>query len=471
MSTFSGLNTAYTALTAARLGLDVVGQNIANANTSGYTRQRITTSSIGGVANTGVLSNGIRVGQGVSTEGIARLGNIFLDAKVRTTTASAGYWGVQANAMASLEATLQEPGENGLSAQLQDFWAAWHDVSNRAGEPAAAGVLLEKAGVLASQIARGYTDAETQWSQLRQQADGMVAELNNAGVQLADLNKLIRSTQNAGGNVNEMLDKRADLATTIATLSGGVARENADGEYEVLIGGNPLVSGETFKPVKTSGSYLMRDGDPIHLEWAHRPGAIALSGGELGGALAMLAPSDGSQTGGAIAEAAESYNSLAQLLADKVNMVHRTGESKSGATNLDFFGFSAGMPAALGLSVVPTSVDGIASALPGAGGYNGSVADQLAQLGTARDGADSLWSSIVTGIGVASRTAAQQSGLADLAAGSAIGSQLSHSSVDLDEENVNMMSFQLAYQGAARVMTAVDEMLDTLINRTGLVGR
>jgi flagellar hook-associated protein 1 FlgK len=49
--------------------------------------------------------------------------------------------------------------------------------------------------------------------------------------------------------------------------------------------------------------------------------------------------------------------------------------------------------------------------------------------------------------------------------------QLSNSAVDLDEENVNMLMFQHAYQGAARVMTAIDEMLDTLINRTGLVGR
>jgi flagellar hook-associated protein 1 FlgK len=77
----------------------------------------------------------------------------------------------------------------------------------------------------------------------------------------------------------------------------------------------------------------------------------------------------------------------------------------------------------------------------------------------------------VTNIGVATRSELQQANLAGLASTSAVTSQLSNSAVDLDEENVNLLMFQHAYQGAARVMTAVDEMLDTLINRTGLVGR
>ena len=74
-------------------------------------------------------------------------------------------------------------------------------------------------------------------------------------------------------------------------------------------------------------------------------------------------------------------------------------------------------------------------------------------------------------IGVASKTEQQQSDLADLASSAAVNAQLSNSSVDLDEENMNMLAFQHAYQGAARVMTAVDEALDILINHTGLVGR
>jgi flagellar hook-associated protein 1 FlgK len=120
---------------------------------------------------------------------------------------------------------------------------------------------------------------------------------------------------------------------------------------------------------------------------------------------------------------------------------------------------------------VPTGVGQIATGTPGAGGTDGSIADAISQLGTGANAVDKQWSSFVVRVGVASRTEKQQSDLADLASSAATNAQLAGSSVDLDEENMNMLSFQHAYQGAARVMTAVDEALDVLINHTGLVGR
>ena len=83
MSTFSGLSTAASGLAAARHGIDVVGQNIANQNTVGYTRQRLTTSGV--EAPQTRFSAGVTVGQGVSVDGIARLGDALLDARVRDT--------------------------------------------------------------------------------------------------------------------------------------------------------------------------------------------------------------------------------------------------------------------------------------------------------------------------------------------------------------------------------------------------
>ncbi len=115
MSTFSGLNTAYTGLVAARQGLNVVGQNIANANTEGYTRQRVSTSSIGALERTGLLTGGVQIGQGVSVDAIARLGDMHLDTRVRFSAGVAGYSAVRAGAMSELETSLREPGKNGIS--------------------------------------------------------------------------------------------------------------------------------------------------------------------------------------------------------------------------------------------------------------------------------------------------------------------------------------------------------------------
>ena len=475
MSTFSGLNAAFTGLTAARQGLDVVGQNIANSSTRGYTRQRVSTTAAGSLAPIGPLVLfRAQVGQGVTVDGIARLGDVILDGRARSSAATSGNLAVRSNALSTVEAALNEPGKNGISSQLQAFWSAWGDVSLRAGDETPAGVLLQKASQLAGQIATGYSAVDSAWSDVRAKLDSMAAELNDAGTRVAALNGQIRETLATGGSVNEMLDQRSALTSSIAALTGGTVRTLSDGTAEVLVGGNALVSGDVFRSVTVTGSNSLAgaSGSPVALEWTNRPGqSVAVESGEIAGSIAMLTAANGTGTGGAIAEAAAGYNRFATYLAASVNTAHQAGSTPSGATGLDFFALSASGPAALGLTVVPTSATQIASGAPGAGGGNGSNADAIWQLGSGANSPDSAWSAFVTKIGTASKTALQQATLADSVTAAATAAQLANSSVDLDEENVNMLTFQKAYQGAARVMTAVDEMLDTLINRTGIVGR
>ena len=119
---------------------------------------------------------------------------------------------------------------------------------------------------------------------------------------------------------------------------------------------------------------------------------------------------------------------------------------------------------------MPTSAADIAVGKPGGGALDGSAADALSRSARARL-PDSIWMNVVTTIGAQAKAAIQQSTLADGALKTATSNQASVEWVDLDEENMNMLSQQKSYQAAARVMTAVDDMLDTLINKTGLVGR
>jgi flagellar hook-associated protein 1 FlgK len=195
MSTFSGLNTAYTALVAARTGIDIAGQNVANATTEGYTRQRVSQSAIGAPAAAGLFSNPLPgVGQGVSVTSIARLGDSFLESRARTTAGEASFSTVRGSALSSLEKTLNEPSKNGIAAQLGSFWASWQDLSNNVGTEANASVVIKNAGVLVTQIAQGYSEVSTQWKALRANTDVLASELNDAAGQVANLNGLIRSS-------------------------------------------------------------------------------------------------------------------------------------------------------------------------------------------------------------------------------------------------------------------------------------
>jgi flagellar hook-associated protein 1 FlgK len=482
VSTFGGLNTAYTGLVAARQGLNVVGQNIANANTDGYTRQRVSTSALGATASTGVFSQGARVGEGVALVGIERLASTQLDSRVRATAATAGYTAVRANALASIEDSLNEPGENGISAKLDEFWAGWQTLSNGTDTAAPAALLLGTAGELVTQISEGYRAVSTEWTSVRTDLNNMVSELNGAATQVAALNVQIRQSLATGGTANELLDQRNSLTTTIAALTGATVTEQADGTVNVLVGGNALVSGETAHQLDVTGARVMQDNVSVQLEWrgsARTP--VSVDGGEIAGALSLLGPAsqDTLATGGALAEAADAYNSFAQDLAKKVNDIYETGFTQAGETQQKFFAIAAGTPAAQALSIVPkASADMAVRASNDSGAYDSTIADAIAQLGAgfAPDGSvivspSTVWSDFVTKTGVLTQSELQSAALASSMSSGAANQQLANSSVDLDEENVNLLMFQHAYQGAARMMTAVDEMLDTLINRTGLVGR
>ncbi|MFJ7287028.1 flagellar hook-associated protein FlgK [Curtobacterium sp. NPDC098951] len=471
VSTFGSLATAYSGLAAARAGIDVTGQNIANAGTAGYTRQRVSQSSIP-AAQTGFMrGTAALAGQGVSVDGIARLASLTLDAGVRVASGSSAYADARATALGALEDGLHEPGDDGLSAKLDAFWSSWGDLSSHPDDPGAASAVIGAATTVASALASGSKAIDAQWTTVRGTVAGQVQQLNDAASQVADLNGRIRTALASGGNANELLDQRDQLTQQIASLAGGTVRQNTDGTVDVLIGGNAIVQGTDARSVALGGGQRMADGAAVTLTWTSgSAGAVALSGGSIGGNLSLLAPATANGTGGALAEASASYDQVATKLATAVNAVHATGTAPTGTTGAPFFSLTAGVPAAQGLAVVPTDASGLATR-NAAGELDDSFADALSRLGAATDGADRSWATFVAGVGSASRSAASESTLTGLALTNARTQQQSSAGVDLDEENVNLLSYQHAYQGAARVLTAVDEMLDTIINRTGIVGR
>lgn len=465
MSTFSGVGTAASALAAARRGMDLAGQNVANQLTPGYTRQRLETSAIGGVATPGRAS----VGQGVSVDGIARLGDAVLDARVRDTLAASGYWSTRASATAAAEAALAEPTKNGIADQLSQLWTAWQDLSNAPDSTAAAAAVLTRGETIAARIGDGYRAVAQQWASTRSSADRVVDQINAAATEIAELNGTIRQATASGAPVNELVDRRNLLAQTVSRLAGAVGTVEADGTMTLRVDGNALVSGSQARALEVTGPSAIGTDEPVTVAWRPAGGPpVGVASGELAGALSLLAPAD---AGGPLAGLAESYNALATSLADTVNAQHRAGATAAGAAGGDFFARAAGVPAALGLSVVPTSRDELAIGAPGAGALDGSNADALSGIGKRSDGPDALWRDVVSRLAVATAAEAGRAARAETTAVAAVAAQQSVAGVDNDEETMSLLTYQTAYQAAARVLTAVDEALDVLINRTGLVGR
>ncbi|HEY8722001.1 flagellar hook-associated protein FlgK [Pengzhenrongella sp.] len=469
MSTFSGLSTALSSLIAQRQALEVAGQNVANANTVGYTRQRADLATVSANLVPALWSSPLTAGNGVQVTSITRMGDVFLDARLRAETGGASFAAAKAEAYSRLESTVAEPGELGVANALQEFWAGWQDVGNDPGSKASRSVLLEDATALAKRINAGHAAVTTQWSQTRTELDSAINDVNTGAGIVAGLNKSIRGVIASGGSPNELIDQRNVVVMKLSALVGASATQRDDGTIDVSVDGNPLVRGEnSFAITVNPTSYTM--GQPVTLSWAGTPYPLNPASGSIAGMVAALAPTQVTGNGGILAEAAASYDVLATTLITQVNAQHALAVTAGGAAGGAFF-TSVGPSSAATLSVAITDGADIAVGKPGGGVLDGSMADPMSELGKTTTGPDSHWSDFVVGLGVTSRSATQRATITESTRSTAEGLQMSNASVDIDEESTNMLASQRAYEGAARVLTAIDSMLDTLINRTGLVGR
>ncbi len=465
-STFSGLSTALSALYAQRQGLDLAGQNVANANTEGYTRQRLNLASRGAPTTPAFYSTYDGPGNGVDVTDIGRLRNQFLEQRGHTEHGTNNLLTVRKTTLSQIEDIFNEPSDSGVQSQLSDFWNAWHDVANRPGDKAARSQLMQRASTLSDSINQASSSLETQWQSNRTQLTTLVAEVNTTAKAIGELNTAIRRNTQAGLPANEMADQRDLLIMKLADKVGASVKTGQDGALDVYVGGSALVRGQTVQQLQVSGatefSQAMLDASPrqtVQVTWEGDGYPAALTSGEGAGYLEALNT--------LVPKAYDDGRQFVDTLLISVNTLHAAGYGSDGVTGRDLF-----VRAADGtVSVAITSVDQVAAADTAGSTLDGGMATKLAALGRDPAGPDAALRQLVTQLGVDAQTANRRSAIQASITTQVDASRESESGVDLDEEMTNMLAFQHAYEGAARVLTAIDQSLDTLINRTGLVGR
>ncbi|MFC5381492.1 flagellar hook-associated protein FlgK [Aquipuribacter nitratireducens] len=469
MSSFAGLHTALSGLVAQRYGLDVTGANVANANTPGYSRQRaVLDPSTPVTTGTAVFSRWDGPGTGVRVTDLQRVADELVVQRVRQETSTAAFIDVDRAAWSRLEVALGEPGDNGLQARLSGFWAAWEDLANSPGSTAARSQVLQVGtgvtdtlNTFGASVAQAWTDARTQVGQL-------VAEVNATAAAVADLNSAIRDATAAGGSVNELLDRRDQLVLRLSELTGATVRPTELGMVDVFVGGTAVVRADRTTPLAldaTSAGSIdeVLAGGAVRVTGA--AGApVDVAGGRVGALLDSL-----HRTWPGIMRR---LDATAADVAARVDAVHSSGQTQDGAVAGAFFTSRGGGPVtARTIAVGVTDTRAVAAAAAGAGALDGSLADRLSQVGNGPASPDAAWRRLVGDVGSAAQSATRRSEAQSVVVRDVNAAREAASGVDIDEELTNMVMFQRAYEGAARMLTAVDEALDTLINRTGLVGR
>lgn len=459
-SSFAGLNIALSALYAQKRGLDVTGQNIANANTDGYTRQRVQMRAMG-AAPVGALyavENGSSGGVEVSS--VNRLQDDLLASRARTEHAQDSYLtGVKAT-YAQVEQVLPEPSDTGLQEQLGQLWNTFHDLANNPGDLATRSTVLQQAQVVAGDLNAAHTALGAIWSTARQTLDSRLTEVNTTADTVAQLNQAIRSAQNAGVPSNNLVDQRDSAVLRLSELTGSTAISRSDGTVDVYLSGSALVGGSLARHLQSTGaSQIENEGaSPVTIQWTDTLATATVGGGEVAADMQSLSQILPGQSA--------SLDQVATTLMTVVNTQHAAGFDLNGTAGTPMFTGTGAMDIAVAITDPHlVAASGTASAT---GNLDGGNATALALLGNAAGSPDGTYRQMIANLGVAAQSAARRVDIQDGVKQQVDDALTAQSGVNLDEEMTNMLTYQRAFEAASRVMNVVDSTLDTLINHTGL---
>ena len=454
---FSAFEIGRRALQASQFGLAVTGQNIANVNTKGYTRQGAILVSAPSAG-----TSRLQIGTGVSILGIQQFRDRFVDSRLQTEIGISGRLTAQRDALSPVDAAFNESEGNGISASINDFFGAFRSLeANPVSIPLRTDVIAK-----ATAMTSAFSTTRARLVEIRNASDAQlrseVGQLNTLSQQVADLNVRISTAENSGGNAAELRDQRDQLVNQVSELTGARAIETAEGMVTLtLADGHALVSGDHFTPVQ------IQDSVPDGLATLTISGQPAIIGdGRLRGLQNAL---------GTIGGQIQSLDDLAASITSRVNTLHTSGTDAYGNTSANFFQVPASGPVtaanfsvAGNIKVDPRLI--AASPLP-SGSASATVAGAIAELlndptstaGSRTGSFSSIYSSIVSDAGKELRTVDDGLVTQQAIMSQALAQRDATSGVSLDEEAINLLQFQKSYEAAARFLKIADEMTQTIM--------
>lgn len=448
-STFFGINIAYSGLNAQKSAMEVLAYNVAHASDLSYKRQQVSTSERSLAGSTG--------GAGVVTGDIRRIRDTLVENRLRAASSESAEWQYKANFLMQVESAIGEPSDSGLQSDLSAFWNAWQAVATSPESQSVRSSLLSKASTLAEHMQYVYGQLRDAVYDLNATVVDRVNSINQLASQIAELNQQINSVEEGRMNSNDLLNARDALLGRLSELADVSQHGDGKGGYIISIGGRVLVQDNWYNALDcevVSGNQIVT--------WASDGDVVLNNGGELKAIVELRDETINSYM--------QSLDDVASLLVSQVNAVHRLGTTLTGAPGGDFF--QAGATAAT-IRLDAAIVDNpelVAASLDGSEGDNGN-ATAIANLQNAvvRDGLtlNQLYSQFITDVGSFATFSSARANACQLAVDQYTAQQQSVSGVSTDEEMTDMIKYQQAYTAAARVLTAYDEMLGTLM-QTGL---
>ena len=517
-STFHGIETAKRSLYTQSAALNTTGHNISNANTAGYSRQVVNMTASHPMDAVGMYRNTApgQLGTGVEFNAITRVRQTFLDDQYRSENTGLGGWTVRYDTLDKLETIMNEPSDTGIRTVMDNFWNAWSDLSKDPQDITNRKIVKETTLALTDALNQTSRQLDALTSDLTSNVELKAQEMSSLLQTVANLNQNISRVEKLGDNANDLRDQR-DYAIDQLSKIANVQVTELDTGYEVTVGGQLLVTGDQATPVTAD-----------MLETAYEAGT--LTGGEVfgmitsrdtyvedyrqqlnqlantlaNGSIEVSLPAgtvlpEGTVLNGVTYSDANNNRTLSSNLkvsVQGINGLHQLGYTVSGTTpqagEAFFTAADGGTITAGNITLNPeiqADPNKIATSMRTDGQGTGEsvvkgnntlallmsgLKDAKFDFGTALSApgtVDDYFGSIVGQLGIETKEAKRQVDNGNLLTQQVDVNRQSVSGVSLDEEMSNMIKFQHAYSAASRFMTAFDELLDKLINSTGVVGR
>lgn len=313
---FAALKIGMKALQAAEAAQRVVGHNVANANTDGYTRQRA--ELVTGPAD---ITSWGPMGTGVEVARVSRLRDAFIDVQMRNQLADQGLWDAVAEIMERVELALGEPGDQGISAALSEFFAVARTLSqpDQTDNPGVRATFMEAAESLALAVRELRSGLEEISADIEDEISRLASQVTTTAAQIASLSDQIARMEAQYGPANDLRDRRDALVEELASMVDLSAWEGDDGVFRVTVGGVVLVEGSRSEAVE----YDESSGE---LCWADTGMPVEYGSGRVGGLHEVLEEQ--------IPELVAELDTFARALLTGVNLLHAQGLQLDWATEL-----------------------------------------------------------------------------------------------------------------------------------------
>ena len=472
-ATFLGFEIAKTGILSAQIGIDDTVQNMARMNTEGYSRQTVEQSTLyyDSTSYKYAMLNSEKFGQGVSITKITQIRDEFLDTRYRAANSEDSALSKSLTILTSVEEEFDETLNDGLGVMLDEFYSRLQTLAANTGDIEFSGLVRSSAQKITETLNYYNKQLETINNQEKFDLSVSVQDINVLTEKIGTMNKAMQFETLQGNPTNELLDTRNQFLDNLSGYINITTEPNADGTISVKVGSQYIVD-----PMNATVQTISLQDNAGTLSLATVNGELSITSGSIMGYLEALNGKgeyavSGESAFNGIPYYHASLNDFAKSFATMFNDLNGTGQPLFTGDTASTIEISSEWAQNANYITTTTDVNPV-------DGMNDNILRMLTAMDTPTQIAanfngtfDEHVSKMMTDIAIDVSFVSDLSKTATTVLTSVDNQREAIKGVSLNEETVNLLKYQKAFEASSRVMTTLDEMLDIIINRMGVVGR